>query len=243
MTVSTILKENSVTSRHRFSMEENINRHLQSRGIKCLVRVINSDDIYYGAIRLADSYGLGSLTPNTVMLGSTERDENKKAFGNMIRFFHESKKNVIVVKFDEERQFGRQKRIDIWLRGIRYNGALMIILGYLLQKSHDWLATEVNLRMIVRDKESVEEVKENLKNITSSFRISMNIDVLIADNRPFEEIARKESAGADMIFLGLAEPGENFLEYYVNLTKKLSGFPTTVFILASQELRFDDVLA
>ena len=243
MTVSTIIKQKSITSQHRMSMEENVNRHLRAKGIKCLVRVVYSEDIYEGAIKLADSYGLGSLVPNTIMLGSTERPENQLAFGNMIRFFHQSRRNVIVVKFDEDKKFGKQRRIDIWLRGIRYNGALMIIMAYLLQGSHDWYAAEVNLHMIVKEKESIPEVRENLKNITGNFRLNMKIKVLLSDNRPFEEIAKEESSGADLVFLGLAEPGENFLDYYIGLTERISGFPSTIFVLASQNLRFDDVLA
>ncbi len=242
MTVSTILTDKNMGIARRISMEEQINKYLKGKGITCLVRVIGSKDTYSGAIKLSESYGLGNLVPNTVVLGSTERKEHHDDFAGMIRYFYESRKNIVVVKFNESRQFGKYKRIDLWLRGIRYNGALMIILAYLMQHSIQWYGSEIVIRMIAKDEEAREELHENLMNLTRDFRMKLNFDVMLSKGRSFEQIAKEKSSDADLMILGLAEPGENFIEYYQDLTEKIKDLPTTMFVLASQEMKFEEIL-
>lgn len=242
LTVSTIITDKSITSERRMSMENQISKYLQNKAIRCLVRVIYSKDIYSGAIRLVQSYGLGNLVPNTVVLGSTERKEHHQDFGNMIRYFHESQKNIIVIRYNEEKGFGRYRRIDLWLRGIRYNGSLMIILAYLLQHSINWYGAEIVIRMIVKDAEAKSELTENLRSITGNFRFKLRIEVMLSNGESFEKIARRESADADLVILGLATPDDNFIDYYTDLIEKVKELPTTMFALASQDIKFDEIL-
>ncbi|MCF8229023.1 MAG: amino acid permease [Bacteroidales bacterium] len=242
MTVSTILTDQNTNTERRSGMEEQVLKYLKVKGINCLVRVINATDTYSGAIKLSESYGLGNLVPNTVMLGSTERKEHHDDFARMISYFHESRKNIIVVKFNENRQFGRNKRIDLWLRGIRYNGALMIILAYLMQHSIPWYGAQIVIRMIVKDKEARQELEENLLNLTKNFRMKLNISVMLSEGKSFEQIAHEKSSDADLMILGLATPGENFIAYYQDLTEKIKDLPTTMFVLASQDMKFEEIL-
>jgi solute carrier family 12 (sodium/potassium/chloride transporter), member 2 len=242
MTVSTILTDSNIVNDRRVNMEDQISKHLKSKGIKSLVRVIYSDDMYEGAIRLSESYGMGNLVPNTVVLGGTERKEHHQDFANMIRYFHQSRKNILVVKFNEEKKFGNYGRIDIWLRGIKYNGALMVILAYLLQGSIDWHGAEIVIRMLAKDEDAKKVLQENVLKITRNFRFKSRIEILIQAGRSFEEIARVESMDASLMILGLANPDENFIEYYTSFSEKLKDMPSTLFVLASQNLKFDEIL-
>ena len=42
--------------------------------------------------------------------------------------------------------------------------------------------------------------------------------------------------------MGMATPGADFRGYYESLLSRVEGLPTTVFVLASEELAFDEVL-
>jgi len=47
---------------------------------------------------------------------------------------------------------------------------------------------------------------------------------------------------ADLVFLGLAEPGPGFEQYYEGVMQRTLGLPTTLFVLAAEDLAFKEVL-
>jgi len=63
--------------------------------------------------------------------------------------------------------------------------------------------------------------------------------------RSFDEILRSSSAGADLIFLGMATPSESaaFASYYEQLRARTDGMSTTVFVLGAEDIGFEQVLA
>ncbi|MCF8401976.1 MAG: hypothetical protein K9G45_11495 [Bacteroidales bacterium] len=42
--------------------------------------------------------------------------------------------------------------------------------------------------------------------------------------------------------LELKTPDDNFIDYYTDLIEKVKELPTTMFVLASQDLNFDEIL-
>ncbi|HSG81342.1 MAG TPA: Na-K-Cl cotransporter, partial [Gemmatimonadota bacterium] len=73
ITVSSVLAEESVTHDRLYDMEATIREYLLRRGVPSLVRVVTAPDPFSGAERLVSAYGLGSVTPNTVLLGDSEQ--------------------------------------------------------------------------------------------------------------------------------------------------------------------------
>jgi hypothetical protein len=60
--------------------------------------------------------------------------------------------------------------------------------------------------------------------------------------RKFADILHESSADADMIFVGMREPGEDYVEYYERLRHLAEGMPTTAFVLASEDLPFAEIV-
>ena len=53
--------------------------------------------MFTGAERLVESYGLGSVVPNTVLLGDSEQAELRAGYCGMIAHFHDAQRNVVIV--------------------------------------------------------------------------------------------------------------------------------------------------
>jgi hypothetical protein len=71
--------------------------------------------------------------------------------------------------------------------------------------------------------------------------------VLVAGGRSFDEILHTASEDADLVFLGLAEPDSpaikgDYVAYYERMQHRLAGLPTTVLVLAAEDLAFGEVL-
>lgn len=242
LTVSTVLTSTNINSDRRKKMEQNIREFLNKRSIQGLVRVTTAPNAFEGGKRLIESYGLGALVPNTVILGDSENSEYREKYCDMISYFYEQQRNVLVVHENEDKGYGNRQRIDIWWGGLKGNGGLMIILGYLLQSSLSWYDAEVRLKMVVDNDNAEEGAKKNLDQIVKKIRIGAKPEIIVSNGRPFNEILRESSKDADLVFLGMAAPDKNFTSYYEGLQSKLKGLPTTIMVLASEESTFGEVL-
>ncbi|MDZ7716260.1 MAG: Na-K-Cl cotransporter [Balneolaceae bacterium] len=242
MTVSTVLTSDNISTDRQQSMENNIRDFLAKRGVQGLVRVTAAPDAFKGAEQMVDSYGLGALVPNTVILGDSENADIREQYCGMITHFYNQQRNVVIIQDDKEAGFGDKQTIDIWWGGLKGNGGLMMILAYLLQSSRSWWDAQVTVKMVVDDEHAAEDAKRNLSSVIDKIRTGAKSEVIVSNGRSFEEILHDSSSDADLIFMGMAEPSENYASYFENLQIRLKNLPTTVLVLAAEEISFGEVL-
>lgn len=242
LTISSVLTSDNVRAQQRASMETNVREYLSKRSIQGLVRVISAPDSFEGAKRLVDSYGLGALVPNTIILGDSENLDIRDKYCDMLRYFYVQKRNVIVIHDNKELHFNNYKQIDVWWGGLKKNGGLMILLTYMLQSSVRWYDANVTIKMVVKHENAVEGIRKNLEQILDKIRIEASIELIVSEGRSFKDILHDSSNEADLILLGMATPGDNFASYYDTIQDRLQGLPTTALVLAGEDLSFGEVL-
>jgi len=243
LSVASLIPEGAMSMDQKHSMTINIREFLNKRGIQGLVKVIASNDRFQGVINLVQSFGLGALEPNTIILGDSEDPKFRGDFCSMISKFHEFQRNVLIVhKGEGEKAFRNRKRIDVWWGGLKGNGGLMMILAYLMNSSLDWREAEMHIKMVVQDEDAVDPTRENILALLEEIRIRATVDIIPAKGRTFDEVLKQNSSNADLVFLGLAEPDENFESYYEKVQDRVDGLPTTILALAAQEISFGEVL-
>lgn len=242
MTVSTVMPGAHVTPERLQGMEANIREYMARRGVQALVRVVSAPDPFMGSERLVDAYGLGALVPNTILLGDSQTQTHRERYCQMITHFYDSKRNVIIVRDDEQRGYGNRQRIDLWWGGLKGNGGLMMILAYLVQTDLSWPEAQVHLKMVVPNETAARRARANLRPTIAQLRTGAELDVIVGNGRPFEEILRATSKDADLVFLGMAAPDGDFTAYYEKLRARTKGLPSTVFVLAAEEIAFREVL-
>jgi hypothetical protein len=243
LTVATVLASENVTLERKRKLEDGIQDFLSKRGVGALVRVVSAPDPFTGSERLVETYGLGTLVPNTVLLGDTKENKHRAAYCRMVEKFYFSKRNVLIVRDDEDAGFGDRRLIDIWWGGLQANGSLMLILAYLLQSSIRWQEARVRLKMVVPDEEAARDARKNLSAMAERTRTGAEPHVFASNGQPFFDILHKSSRDADLVFMGIARPATGkFEEYYANLRERTEGLPSTVFVLAAEEIAFREVL-
>jgi solute carrier family 12 (sodium/potassium/chloride transporter), member 2 len=242
LTVCTVLSKQHAQPRRVARMERTISDYIERRGVRALVRVIIAQDPFEGGERLVEAYGLGTLVPNTVIVGDSQVPSHRAQYCQMIRRFHDARRNVIIVRDDPERGFGACSRIDVWWGGLQSNGGLMMLMGYLLRTSGNWHRASVRINLVVPNDAAASGARANLENILARTRTGAESHIHVANGRPFPLILRETSMDADLILLGMAEPDDDFLAYYQRMHAMVLGLPTTAFVLAAQELDFSEVL-
>ncbi|MEQ9309214.1 MAG: Na-K-Cl cotransporter [Balneolaceae bacterium] len=248
LVVATVLKSKTVDHQRLERMEVDLGSFLKKRAVEALVKVVSSENPFKGSVRLVEAYGLGKLLPNTIILGGSENPDIREDYCDMIRSFYEMKRNVILIHGGEEdeqdqMQIPREKRrIDLWWGGFKGNGGLMMILVYMLQNSITWKNAEVHLKIIVELEDAENEIRNNMLAIVDQIRFDAEIDIIVSKGESFPDIFKRSSKDADLIFLGMATPGKGFTEYYEKMLLQTQGMPTTVFVLAGQDISFGEVL-
>ncbi|MEL6553457.1 MAG: amino acid permease [Cyanobacteria bacterium J06621_11] len=257
ITVASILPSGSRSIAQQEKAQLTLRDFLDRKGVQAFAKIITADDPYTGSRQLLETYGMGPLVPNTVLLGDTEDPsiDSIERYCETIRMCHDAKRNVIIYRDEESTDeapsdslnppmFGRvQKRqIDVWWGGLQSNGGLMLILAYLLRTSWQWRSADIRLKLVVYSEAAAQAAEANLTNLTNSLRIGAQSEIIQAEGRPFNDILQQSSANADLVFLGLALPEENMTEYYQTLQDRIANLPPTVLVLAAENLDFSELL-
>ena len=242
MTVATVLTDAGAPPERQANLERTIEEYLEKRGVQALLRVVRAPDAFAGAEKLVDAYGLGALVPNTVLLGGSEDAASRERYCAMLAYLHRAERNLIIIHDDPERGFNARKRIDVWWGGLKSNGSLMMTLAYLMKTSLSWRGAEVRLKIVVPSAAGAEDAEANLRAIAARLRTGAVPEVIVADGRPFNDILKESSEGADLIFLGMKEPEGDYARYYEGLRARTAGLPTTAFVLAAERLEFEEIL-
>ncbi len=240
LSVASVLAEGSVNTEQRLRMKEHIKDFMSKRGVEGLVKIFTAKDRFEGTVNLISAYGLGALEPNTIILGESDQEEHKDDFCKMINQFYQMQRNILIIHQGEDQEpFGNKNCIDVWWGGLKGNGGLMMILSYLLI---DWRQATIFIKMVVEEDTAVEKAEKNLRKLLHDIRIEAETDIIAANGRSFDEILNASSSNADLVFLGMATPDENFSSYYRKMQTRIKDLPTTVLALAAQDVSFGEVL-
>jgi solute carrier family 12 (sodium/potassium/chloride transporter), member 2 len=243
-TMSTILPEQNVPQEKVLDYESQMMEFLKNKSIKALVRVIRAKNPFSGGKQLVDAYGLGPLVPNTILLGDTQDPAHLPEYAEMVRHFHKSKRNVLILQNENKEGFKKRENVDIWWGGLKGNGSLMIILAYLMKNSPEWGLANFKVKMVVPNLDAELEVKRNFSRLFSEMRTGLSFKTIVDDKRDFWSILHQESAESDLVMLGMAHPegAEDFARYFEGLKKHTSGEAAKVFVLAAQDIEFQELL-
>ncbi|MDZ7705351.1 MAG: hypothetical protein U5L04_12815 [Trueperaceae bacterium] len=251
MTVATVLTGPDVALDRQKSMEAMLREYLERRGVRAFLRVISADSPFRGAEKLIETYGLGTLVPNTVVLGDSEQPKHFESYCRMLSTFYQAKRNLVIVRHSGEHSFGERQTIDIWWGGLQQNGGLMITLADLLRHSTQWRGAKIRLKMVVPSEQAAARACQNLENIAAEARAGIDPDVIVSNGESFETILHRSSRDADLVFLGLREPdyrpddddaASAYVDYYHRTRSLVEGLPSTVFVLAAEELAFKEII-
>ncbi len=242
LTISSVLTADKMTTDRQQQMEKNIQEYLSKRAVQGLVRVTSASDPFEGAERMVEAYGLGNLVPNTIILGDSENPEVRGRYCQMIKRFYNLQRNVLIVRKGDKKPFGDRKRIDVWWGGLKGNGGLMMILAHLLQSSIKWRNADVFIKMVVDSEDAARDARQNLEIVIDKIRTGSRVDIIVSGDRTFDEILQQSSQGADLVLMGMAEPDDHFLEYYEQLQQRVKDLPTTIMVLAAEEIQFGEIL-
>lgn len=267
LTVCTILTSAKATLQKAKSLENSIRSFLLKKEVPALTKVKVAENKFLGLKGMIDDYGLGAISPNTVVFGEDEEEETLVEFSELVKLIFNANKNVLILRhperFDSELLNNKKeaKFIDIWWGRISANSNLMLAFSYMLLTSPEWAGATLRVRSLVKDEDERRGIMANLQELLTHSRIRAQVDVFVKkegfDN--LEQIA-KYSKDSDLVFIGMKRPDDQYFDpatetlvdeeeskehsyasYYSTLLSRTEKFPMVVFALAGEQINFEEI--
>ncbi len=196
----------------------------------CEVHVV--PEFESGIIGIAQANGFAGLQSNTVMFGWSGGNRGLEMLLRTTRAMARIDRNMLLVRLKHDTGPLVHKRIDVWWRGKKNNGDLMLLLAYLLQLNTAWRHAHIHLRTIVMDEGQRDEMKAALDKLVADTRIPAGTHVIVKKpDLSVPETIHVESQAADIVFLGIAVPQEGEEAAAAEqLAKLVEGLPATVLV-------------
>jgi hypothetical protein len=96
--------------------------------------------------------------------------------------------------------------------------------------------------MVVTSEKAAIEAERNLDNLLSSIRVSFGRKILVGKREDFFSLLTADSQNADLVMLGLKSPDSEFAKYFNDLKAKTASIPRRLFVMASHDIAFKEIL-
>ncbi len=207
----------------RTNQERLMRSFIREQSLEAFPAVIVSPTLADGVESLVQCHGLGSLRPNTVLIGWPSEDTRTDIFSANLRTVANLGRSIIVMRLADSVDDPWQiptGTIDVWWRGEK-NGELMLILAHLLVNNTGWRGRTIRLMRVIESEAGREDVLQHLISLTKSSRIDAVCEVHVG-NEP-ANIIQEISRDAAVVFLGFEVADEGRESDFIHHIRHFSG--------------------
>ena len=214
--------------------KRHIDKLLRREGIIAFGEVDVVTNIEQGIMAVAPANGIAGIESNTVILGWPENLNRLTNFLRVIRPLAHLNQSLLIGRCDALPPLpqGKRRTIHVWWGGLQRNGDLMLLMAYLLSRNTEWRNAAIRILSIASNPLAKEQTERFLAKLIPEIRIAAEIDVMLKpEGTSVREMIHAESAGVDLVILGLATPEEGQeAEYALQLSKMAEGLPSFFFV-------------
>ena len=228
--------------RLRDDRRENLRRQLEAEQIVAFSEALVTHDFLTGVADFLQSYSLGGLRPNTVLVRKPAVDEGepREHFLRTIDVLASFDLSLLVLKPGDLAIRKKRRVVDLWWRGDK-NGSLMALFAYLLTQDRAWANAVIRFLRVVKSSTEEQTSRRAMAALCDRARIKARIEIVRSVDPPLEVIARTSGSVADLVFLGMVATGaEEARRSLDTVAPLLEHLPTTLLVWSNGEA---DVLA
>lgn len=231
------------TLRQKTKIESTLGVEIKESGVKAFPLVVAAPDFTQGVHTLFQSFGIGPVKANTILLNWTRKTDSgsRQVFGTNLRNVFRLGGNLIGLdaKESEWAALGSldpgARRIDVWWWGDA-TSRLMLLLAYLMTRSESWRDAKIRVLAADYDIESDQTV-DDLHRILEEVRIEAEPEVVI---RPSADAVAAFSADAALVFTPFRLKGSLPVDPFGgSLDPFLARLPVVALVLAAEDIDLD----
>ncbi len=220
---------------------------IKESGCEAFARVVRVADLETGIPVLLESFGIGPLKANVMLLdwfdnGSAPDEEGLRRFGRYLKMARVAHCNTVFYEGASEDEVRlaalepKARRIDIWY-GDDATGRLMLLLAYLMTRNDAF--EEATIRVLAARPEGVSEAKwrARLDEMLQDVRIDATVEIPATAD---DAAVRAASVDAAVVFLPLrVMRGSPTCNLTNDLTTLVKDLPHTALVMASEDIELD----
>jgi hypothetical protein len=240
--------DNSKPTKIISDVERTLQKDIARNGSDAFPLVITIDDLLSGFQSLVQSWGIGPIHANTLMLNWRESHPNASPQNNILLYDEQMRTayhhgcNIAIVSIGElfqEKVLHETEEektyVDVWWKGDK-TARLALLFAYLVQRNELWENTQIRLFAMNYQLDS-ESSREALQQALDESRISALPEIIVNAN---ETSIIEHSQDAALVFLPFRlhkkGPESVFSKPLENL---LSRLPIAVAVLAAEDIDLD----
>ena len=188
-----------------------------------------------GIAQAAHWYGLVGMEPNAAMLGWPRRSGRAHDYAHSVETLLNRDLNVLLLRADGARGFGKRQKLDVWWGTNQVNGGLMLIIAHFIQRNAAWARARVRVVTVVQSSDEIAPRHKALRALLAEGRVHAEVVVMDASQRDTAplDLLRQRSAKADLVVLGLQRPGKGDGVAWMQAQEaKIAGLPAVLFVSA-----------
>ncbi|MDA1190852.1 MAG: amino acid permease [Candidatus Poribacteria bacterium] len=192
----------------RETQEKLLRDYIEEHDLQAFPSVTVAPNLTDGIRALVQCYGLGSLRPNTILLGWSRDEDRAETFGRTLRTLARLKRDIAAVRTSASgvtRWIPPDGTIDVWWRSGK-NGELMVLMAHLLHQNREWRTRSIRVIRMIEDESGREEATAHLGGLIDSARITATPVVVVSND--VDTAMRTASANAAAVFVGFEPPEE-----------------------------------
>lgn len=248
LTTASFVTPNSISRVKQKKLIQTLLHKFKEEKIQTFVQIKEAETVTTGIQDMINHYGLGPLTPNTLIFGGVKKKIDSTDFIKMLYLAYTRHKNIVILNKSEKLDTSKRNNIHIWWdTNSKSNSDLMLVLGYMLQMEASRKKSRLCIKAVVSDELDRKKKIEELEQIRLEKRLPIDIEVFVSNNDSIENLVIEFSKNADMIFLGLRtvpkdpEKIDQYQSYLHELTRVYEGLPVA-FVLSCESNALENIL-
>jgi amino acid transporter/soluble cytochrome b562 len=242
--VKIVVGQGKKVYQQRAEAEAEFREEIEELGLKAFAKVVVAPDFGIGAQTLFQSFGIGPVHANTILVNGPEQlmetkdPQGRRQYGRYLSEAFSLGSNVVIFNAQEEEWShveglpAQDRRIDVWWWDDA-TSHLMLLFAYLMTRKDDW--SEARIRVLAPT--ASRGAKRNLENLSRTLedvRISAEPEVIVEPN--LDTIA-KQSADAVFAFLPLHVRGNRLVSPLgVSFDEILSRISLGALVIAAEDI-------
>lgn len=224
--------------------EKELTADIQKHQFKMLPMVIGAPDIMEALPVALQSYGIGPLRANTVLinwfgqLGEGITGLGAMQYVSTLRSAFRQGLNIVIFKSDSE-QWNRigntppeERKIDIWWQNDA-TSRLMLLLAYLMRRNDSWEESTIRV-LSAKTRSDAQSAKAKLEQELEDMRIDARVKIV---DRMSGETISTESAHASLLFLPFRIINHRIRSHNDEAVERvLPGLPVTALVMAAEDI-------
>jgi amino acid transporter len=224
--------------------EAGLRKDIQDHGISAFPLVVVAPDITMGVYSLIQSFGVGPLKANTILLNWMEQPSLEDPAGGESRFVRNLRiayslgRNIVILDAKQDAWEAlkdippENRRIDVWWWG-GATSRLMLLFAYLMTRSREWDGATIRL-LATGVSEKTEETLQDIRTMLADVRIDAEPEVVL---QPDAATVISSSADASIVFLPFRFQGSRITATFDgSFADLLPNLPTVVLALAGEDI-------